>query len=55
MSPFPASRSGRSLLDRAIVVSIAAMAALNLLVLAQQLQPEPAFALSRDANAAALA
>lgn len=36
--------STRSKLDKAIVVSVAAMLTMNLFVLAQQLQPVPAFA-----------
>ena len=52
---FSTSRPGRSLLDRAVVISLAAMAAMNLLVLAHQLQPEPTFAAARTAQAAALA
>ena len=36
-------------LDRAIVASVAAMVAMNLFVLAQQLQPSPALAASAGA------
>lgn len=36
--------STRSKLDKAIIVSVAAMLTMNLFVLAQQLQPAPAFA-----------
>ncbi len=41
----------RSMLDKAVITSIAAMLAFNLLVLSQQLQSAPDFAL-RDAPAA---
>jgi hypothetical protein len=41
----------RSKLDKAIAASVAAMLAMNLFVLAQQLQPAPAFA-AADAVAA---
>lgn len=42
---------GRSKLDKAIIASVAAMLTMNLFVLAQQLQPTPAFA-AADAAAA---
>lgn len=41
----------RSKLDNAIVASIAAMAAMNILVLTQQTQPAPAFAATPAAEA----
>ena len=40
-------------LDRAITLSVGAMLAMNLFVLAQQLQPSPALALSQGHAAAA--
>lgn len=38
------STARRSKLDKAIIASLAAMAAMNLFVLVQQFQAEPAFA-----------
>lgn len=40
---------GASSLDRAIIASVAAMLAMNLFVLAQQLQDAPALALAQPA------
>lgn len=41
----------RSKLDKAIVASLAAMAGMNLFVLVQQFQPEPAFAAVQESEA----
>lgn len=46
----PVSANRHSKLNRAIVVSVIAMAAMNLFVLAQQLQAAPLLALSSQAH-----
>jgi hypothetical protein len=56
MSPFTSKNSERrSLLDRAIIASVIAMAAMNVLVLSQQLQAEPTFVVAQGTSTAALA
>lgn len=45
------STARRSKLDNAIVASLAAMAAMNLFVLTQQMQPAPAFAAAQASEA----
>lgn len=48
-SPSKPRSFGASSLDRAIIASVAAMLAMNLFVLAQQLQAAPALALAQPA------
>lgn len=45
------STAGRSKLDNAIVASLVAMAAMNIFVLTQQLQPAPALAAMQASEA----
>ena len=49
----PATQPRHSKLDRAILASLLAMAATNLLVLAQQIEPASAFAATQGAAQAA--
>ena len=51
-STLPTARKQRSKLDRAIVASVAAMLAMNVFVLAQQLNAAPAIAAASQPTAA---
>lgn len=53
MPIMPATQPRHSKLDRAILASLLAMAATNLLVLAQQIEPASAFAATQGAAQAA--